>query len=249
MLSFTIAHASVIALRRKPSKELPEYRARPNLRIRGFDVPLFAVLGGVGTAAAWGVVVIQYPPARWAGLGWLAVGFLFYWQYRTRAVKRGLRETVRTPAHVVGPSLTVEYRTILVPVVRTGETEEALVAAARLAADRGATVAIVTVIEVPLSLPLDARLPEQEEAAETLLDDAQALVEGYGVRAVTRLLRARRAGLAIVAEARLRDAELIVVGAPRRAAAGRRRLFGGTVDHVLRESPCRVLIAAGSRAA
>ena len=249
MLSFTIAHASVIALRRKPPKEMAEYRARPNLRIRGFDVPLFAVLGGLGTATAWIVVVVQYPPARWAGLGWLAVGFLFYWQYRTRAVKRGLRETVRTPALVLGPSLTIEYRTIVVPVVRTGESEEALVAAARLAAERGATVAVVTVVEVPLALPLDAQLPEQEDVAEALLDDAQALVESYGVHAVTRLLRARRAGPVIVEEARRRDAELIVLGSPRRAVAGRRRLFGGTVDNVLRESPCRVLIAAGSRAA
>jgi hypothetical protein len=30
---------------------------------------------------------------------------------------------------------------------------------------------------------------------------------------------------------------------------GRRRLFGTTVDYVLRESPTRVLIAAGKRAA
>ena len=88
--------------------------------------------------------------------------------------------------------------------------------------------------------------PEAQDRAEDLLDDAQAVVEGYGVRAVTRLVRARRAGPAIVAEARLRNAELVVLGAPRRAVAGRRRLFGGTVDYVLREAPCRVLIAAGS---
>jgi APA family basic amino acid/polyamine antiporter len=249
MLSFTIAHASVIALRRKQSEDLPEYRAHPNLRIRGFDVPLFAVFGGLGTAAAWVVVVIQYPPARWAGLAWLIAGFVFYWQYRTRAVKRGLRETVRTPALVLGPSLTIDYRTIVVPVVRTGETEEALVAAARLAAERGATVAVVTVIEVPLVLPFDARMPEAEAEAESLLDDSQAIVESYGVRTVTRLLRARRAGPAIVEEARRRGSELVVLGAPRRAVGGRRRLFGGTVDYVLRESPCRVLIAAGKRAA
>src|SRR5581483_4901385 len=122
------------------------------------------------------------------------------------------------------PSLAIEYRTIVVPVVRTGETEEALVAAARLAAERGATVVIVTVIEVPL--PLHARLEREEDEAEALLDDAQALVESYGVRAVTRLIRARRAGPAIVEEARRRHAELVVVGAPRRAIGGRRRLFG-----------------------
>jgi APA family basic amino acid/polyamine antiporter len=245
MLSFTIAHASVIALRGKKQTEGEPYRIRGNVTIRGFDVPLFAVVGGLGTAIAWIVVVIQYPPARWAGLGWLAAGLVFYWQYRKRAVKRPLRETVRAPVLVLGPSLSIEYRTIVVPVVRTGETEEALVAAARLAAERGATVAITTVIEVPLALPLDARLEREEDEAEALLDDAQALVESYGVRAVTRLVRARRAGPAIVEEARRRNAELVVLGAPRRA--GRHRLFGTTVDYVLRESPCRVLIATGTQ--
>jgi APA family basic amino acid/polyamine antiporter len=246
MLSFTIAHASVIALRQKKETEGERYRSRGNVTIRGVDVPLFAVVGGLGTAIAWIVVVIQYAPARWAGLGWLAFGVVFYWQYRRRAVHRGLRETVRAPVLVLGPSLTIEYRTIVVPVMRTGETEEALVAAARLAAERGATVAIVSVVEVPLALPLDARLEHEEDEAEALLDDAQALVESYGVRAVTRLLRARRAGPAIVEEARRRNAELVVVGAPRRAG-GRRRIFGTTVDYVLRESPCRVLIATGTQ--
>jgi basic amino acid/polyamine antiporter, APA family len=248
MLSFTIAHASIIALRRR-NQQPGAYRAHPNLRIRGFDLPLFAAIGGLGTAAAWVVVIVQYPPARWTGLGWLAVGFAFYWLYRSRVIHRPLTETVRAPALVFGPSLTVEYRTIIVPVKRTEESEEALVAAARLAAERGATVAIVHVIEVPLALPLGARLPDEEDSAEDLLDDAQALVEGYGVRSVTRLIRARKAGPAIVEEARRRDAELVLLGAPRHAVAGRRALFGGTVDYVLRESPCRVLVAAGKQVA
>jgi basic amino acid/polyamine antiporter, APA family len=247
MLSFTIAHLSIIALRRKRQADADVYRAHPNLRIGNLDVPLFAVVGGLGTAIAWVVVVVQYAPARFAGLGWLAFGLVFYWVYRTRIVHRPLTATVRAPALVLGPSLAVEYRTIVVPVVRSAESEEALVAAARLAAERGATVAIVHVIEVPLSLPLDARLHEEEDEAEALLDDAQALVESYGVRAVTRLLRARRAGPAIVEEANRRHAELIVLGATRRAIGGRRRLFGKTVDYVLREAPCRVLIATGAQ--
>jgi basic amino acid/polyamine antiporter, APA family len=245
MLSFTIAHAAVIALRGKRQAEGEPYRIRPSVNVRGLDVPIFAVVGGLGTAIAWIVVVVQYAPARWAGLGWLAGGLVFYWVYRHRVVRRPMTETVRAPVLVLGPSLSVEYRTIIVPVVRTGETEEALVAAARLAAERGATVVVVTVIEVPLSLPLDARLEHEEDEAEALLDDAQALVESYGVRAVTRLIRGRRAGPAIVEEARRRNAELVILGAPRRAIAGRRRLFGTTVDYVLREAPCRVLIATG----
>jgi APA family basic amino acid/polyamine antiporter len=248
MLSFTIAHASIIQLRRR-RQEPGAYRARPNLRIGGLDLPLFALLGGIGTSIAWVVVVVQYPPARWAGLGWLAAGFVFYWVYRTRIVGEPLAETVRAPILVLGPSLTVEYRTIVVPVKRTGESEEALVAAARLAAQRGATVVVVHVLEVPLSLPLDARLPDERDIAEALLDDAQALVESYGVRAVTRLLRARKAGPAIVEEVRRRNAELVLLGAPRQAVAGRRAVFGGTVDYVLREAPSRVLVAAGKQAA
>ena len=164
-------------------------------------------------------------------------------------VRRPLTETVRAPMLVLGPSLTVEYRTIVVPVKRTGESEEALVAAARLAAERGATVAIVHVIEVPLCAAARREAARGGGDAEALLDDAQALVESYGVRAVTRLLRARKAGPAIVEEARRRDAELVLLGAPRQAIAGRRGLFGGTVDYVLREAPCRVLVAAGKQAA
>jgi nucleotide-binding universal stress UspA family protein len=136
-----------------------------------------------------------------------------------------------------------------VPVKRTPESEEALVAAARLASERGATVAVVNVLEVPLDLPLDADLPEQEAEAEAVLDSAQALLESYGVRAVTRLVRARSAGPAIVEEADRRNAELVVLGAPREKVRRGRPIFGRTVDYVLKHSPSRVLIAAGKRAA
>ena len=57
MLSFTIAHASVIALRVRQREGEREWRARPNLQIRGVDWPLFAIVGGLGTGAAWLVVV------------------------------------------------------------------------------------------------------------------------------------------------------------------------------------------------
>ncbi len=57
MLSFTIAHLAVITLRaRDPDVELV-FRGRPNLRVRGIDWPLFALLGAFGTLAAWLVIV------------------------------------------------------------------------------------------------------------------------------------------------------------------------------------------------
>jgi basic amino acid/polyamine antiporter, APA family len=247
-LSFTVAHASVVALRYRRQEEEVAYRARPNLRFRGVDWPVFAVVGGLGTLLAWIVIVVQEPVTRWAGIGWLAIGFVGYAVYRRQTLKIPMTETVRAPAFVLGPSLTVDYRTIVVPVIRSNETEEALVAASRLAADRGSRVAVVHVIEVPLDLPLDVRLLDAEEEADDILDNSAAFVESYGVRAVARLLRGRAAGPEIVAEAERRNAELVILGARRRRMA-RGRIFGRTVDYVLKHSPSRVAIAAGRQVA
>ena len=248
MLSFTVAHLAVITLRvRDPDVELV-FKGRPNLRIKGVDWPLFALFGAVGTLAAWLVIVIQTPTTRYAGLGWLAAGFIAYWIYRRLILKIPLSETVVAPAVVLGPSLIVEYQTIVVPILRTAESEEALIAAARLAAERRATIAIVRVIVVPLELELQASIPEDERRANRELDDAQALVESYGVNAVTRLARARSAGPAIVDEVSTRNAELVVLGASRRPGM-RGSVFGPAVAYVLKNSPARVIVVAGRKAA
>ncbi len=247
MLSFTIAHLAVIVLRVRDPVELV-FRGRPNLRIKGIDWPVFALIGGLGTALAWITIVVQTPTTRYAGLGWLGAGFLTYWVYRRWILKIPMAETVEAPAIVLGPSLVAEYRTIVVPILRTAESEEALIAAARLAAERRATIAVVRVIEVPLHLDLDASLPEDEERANRELDDAQALIESYGIHAVTRLIRARSAGPAVVDEIRHRNADLVVVGAPRRAQSAR-AVVGPTVDYILKASPARVLVVGGRKAA
>jgi basic amino acid/polyamine antiporter, APA family len=249
MLSFTIAHLSITMLRRRRPDEELVFKGRPNLRLGGVDWPLFALFGALGTGLAWLVVVVQSSSTRLAGFAWLAIGFVAYAVYRRRFLRIPMSASVRAPQIVLGPGLEIEYRTILVPVSRSPESEEALVAAARLAAERGATIAAVRVLEVPLELPIDAALPGEEEEADVLLDEARALVEGYGVRAVPRLVRARRAGPAIVEEAAHRNAELVVVGAPRRKVRRGRPVFGSTVDHVLRASSSRVLVTAGKRAA
>ena len=249
MLSFTIAHLAVIALRyRRPDEELL-FRGRPNLRIGGVDWPLFAIIGGLATGLAWVVVVWQTPETRVAGLGWLAMGLVGYFVYRRWFVRAPLTETVRAPAIVLVAPLEISFRTIVVPVLPGPESEEAMVAAARLAADKRSRIALVTVIEVPLELPLDADLPEEEAEAERVLDEAQARVESYGVRSVTRVVRARAAGRAIVEDALSRDAELIVVGAPRTRMRRGKPIFGRTVDYVLKRSPTRVLVAASRQSA
>ena len=58
MLSFTIAHLAVIALRVRTEGDEGAFKVGPNLRVRGIDWPLFAVFGALGTGIAW------------IGLGW-----------------------------------------------------------------------------------------------------------------------------------------------------------------------------------
>ncbi|HEY0417847.1 MAG TPA: universal stress protein [Gaiellaceae bacterium] len=243
MLSFTIAHLAVIRLRTKGQGE-GEWRARPSLRIRGVEWPLFAVFGAIGTGAAWVVVVVQKAATREAGFAWLAAGAVFYVYYRRR-VNLPLTVTARAPIPV-GAAVALEYRTILVPVVTGPESREAVELAARLATERAGRIVLLRVVVVPLELPLDADLREQLAAADDLLDELRAVADSYGVRVIERVVRARNAGRAIVDEADRRSADIVVLGAPR----GRHRaIFGHTVDYVLKHAPSRVMVAAGKRIA
>ena len=242
MLSFTIAHISVTALRVRQRDDELEWRARPNITIGGISWPVFAIVGAFGTGAAWLVVVAKDAPTRYAGLAWLLAGLLFYALYRRR-LHLSLTQTTRAPVPL-GPALALEYRSILVPIVAGLESREAVEVAARLATERAGRIVLLRVIAVPLELPLDADLSEQVEEAYDLLDDAHAIAETYGVRAVERIVRARHAGRAIVDEADRRGTEIVVLGARR---GNYKTIFGSTVEYVLKNAPCRVMVAAGRK--
>ncbi|HJQ74792.1 MAG TPA: universal stress protein [Gaiellaceae bacterium] len=244
MLSFTIAHASVIQLRRlRAGQDIP-WKARPNFRWRGVDWPLFAVIGGLGTGLSWLDVVIQYPSTRYAGLGWLAIGFVVYIVYRRRILRVPLAETVRAPVEY-GLAAALEFRSILVPIAPGYASDEAMDFACRLAAERRASIVAFTAIQVPLELPLDTELPEEVREANEQLDEARAIGDSYGVRVIGRIARTRKIGRAIVDEAIRRNSEIIVMAGPRRVRLqrGRRQIFGDAVDFVLRHAPCRVMVA------
>ncbi|WP_114797226.1 universal stress protein [Gaiella occulta] len=244
-LSFTVAHLSLVRMRMKDGDGGGEhYRARPNLRLRGVDWPLFAVVGGLASGASFLVIVVQNPATRWVGLGWIVAGLAFYAVYRRLYVRAPLRDTVKAPP-AFGPALALQYRRLLVPIVGGQPSDDALDVACSLASERGARIIALNVLEVPLDAPLDARLPELEAAANAELDEAVAIGDSYGVRVLDRLIRARSAGPAIVAEAERRGIEIIVIGSPRKAlTSAQRAVFGRTVDYVLRHAPCRVMVTA-----
>ncbi|HEV8248973.1 MAG TPA: universal stress protein [Gaiellaceae bacterium] len=135
------------------------------------------------------------------------------------------------------------FRRILVPVADNPESVRAVDAACRLAAEHGASLTALTVVEVPALLPLDAHMLDEEAAAHTLLRQAEAIADEHGVRASARTLRARTAAGAIVDRATSMNADLVVMSAARRRnVSSRTPIFGRTVNEVLENAPCRVLV-------
>ena len=162
------------------------------------------------------MIVVQSPAARWAGLGWLALGIVFYVVYRRRVVHEPLTETVRAPV-VIGPGAALEYRNILVPMGPDRESEEAVDLACRLAAERRATIVAIDRDRGAAAQAARRRASRGGVRARTqLLDEAQAIGDTYGVKVIGRVVRARSFGRAIVDEAARRGSEIVVVGADRR---------------------------------
>jgi nucleotide-binding universal stress UspA family protein len=238
MLSFTIAHAAVIQLRRMRGPDIPG--SPPQLPWR-VDWPVFAGRPHRRLRDRRRDPVSEYA-LRW--FGWLALGFLIYMVYRRQVLHVPLTETVRAPVEY-GPAAALEFRSILVPIAPGYPSDEAMDFACRLAAERRASIVAFTAIEVPLDLPLDAELPDEVHEANEQLDEARAIGESYGVRVIGRIARTRNIGRAIVDEAIRRQSEIIVMAGPRRVRLqrGRRQIFGDAVDFVLRHAPCRVMVA------
>ena len=93
---------------------------------------------------------------------------------------------------------TLGYRRVLVPIADNPESEKAMDAACRIAADRSGVITAVAVVEVPATLPLDAYMTEEESHADQLLGRARAIADSYGVGVSLRRVRAREAASGIL---------------------------------------------------
>jgi basic amino acid/polyamine antiporter, APA family len=264
LLAFTIAHLSIVVLRyREPERERP-YRMPLSVRVRGGELPLPAVLGALLSGAGWVSVLILHGGARYVGAGWLLGGLALYVIYRKVDGNPLLRRVIVPEQALRVEPPRPEFGSILVPIFGEALDDDIVQTAGRLAGDvrddldeEGATIEAIWVFEVPLSLPLDARLPEaQVKRAQEALRRAKAVGEEYeGVHVQTAMVRARRAGQAIVHEAKRRGVEAIVLAAeePSRVRGG--ALFGGSsgplenfvgevTKYVVRKAECRVILTA-----
>jgi basic amino acid/polyamine antiporter, APA family len=268
MLAFTLAHLSVMKMRySEPERDRP-FRAPFSVRLRGGDLPLLALFGALGSIAGLVATIVVHEPARYVGLGWMLAGVVLYAVYR-RADESSLLRRVTVPEAMLRADRVPEreYGSILVPLFGTRLDDDIVQTAALLAAGEpadkteleGSTIEAVWIFEMPMSLPLDARLPEaQIKQARQALARAKSVGEEYtGVNVATATVRARRSGQAILDEARRRGVEAIVLGAeePSRIRGGARlggrgtpldNYVGEVTKYVVAKSPCRVIVTAPS---
>src|SRR5204863_733509 len=208
-------------------------------------------------------VMVLHTGARYVGLGWLLAGLVLYVTYRKTQQKPLLRRVTIPERALRHETLEPEFGSILVPILGTPLDDDIIQTAGRLAGEthddvveEGAVIEAIWVFELPLSLPLDAPLPENQiQRAREALTRAKAVGEEYeGVEVATAMVRARRAGQAIVNEARRRGVEAIVLAAeePSRVRGG--ALMGGIgplenyvgeiTKYVINKAPCLVLLTA-----
>ncbi len=237
MLSFTIAHSAVIRLRYNQRDLQRPYKPFGNVHVSGWDVPVFAILGGIGTGAAFIVTVVLHPAVAITGVGWLTLGVIIYMLFR-RAQGLDLSSThkVAIPQPVVDHE--AEYDSVLVPL---GDTynESVVATAAKLAARRRRGIHVLAMVTVPSALSIDAPMPEALANAESLIEQARVQA-GARVSGHVERVRPGQAGRRIIEEATDMRAAAIVMPLPRRINGG--SIFGKTLETVLAERPCRVII-------
>jgi nucleotide-binding universal stress UspA family protein len=141
----------------------------------------------------------------------------------------------------------VAYRSIVVPLLDREETEHALDLACSLAADRGARIVLVAPAVLERELPIDAHLDGQLVSLKERIETASAIASSYGVAVRHEIVRTRPGSLGeeVARVAAERRAELVVVGAPVESRRGFHRAFPREILLLLRDAPCRVMIATG----
>src|SRR5271166_4764433 len=244
MLSFTIAHASIVALRVKdPDRERP-YACPWGVRIRGSVIPMTAVIGGTGTAAAWVAVTLLHTEARIVGVPWMILGMCGYFYYRKRL---GLdpRKSYRLARPERPPDFEeLEYKNALVPIFGDDVSAAALGRAAKLIGEDGVVYAVF-VLPVPSQLSLESGLEEEEAQGRSVLESARIKARRAGIKIRTGLIRTRNPGAALVEEAE-RVGSDVIYWSTLHAPAGEQRI-GPTAAYLLSKRPCRVIIETENR--
>jgi nucleotide-binding universal stress UspA family protein len=135
----------------------------------------------------------------------------------------------------------MELEKILVAARGNGADQVAVEVACKIGKKSKSKIYIVYVIEVNRSLPVDAIIKPDMEAAERVLLEAEEYAQDNDFDVETEIIQARDVGPAIIEVARQNKVDMIVMSMNYKKRFGSFTM-GNAVPHVLEEAPCRVLI-------
>lgn len=238
-IAFFSTQMSLIVLRiKKPDLRRP-FKVPLNIKIKGKEIPIPAVLGAISSFAVWMLIVITKPEGRYVGSAWIAFGLLMYFAYRKKqrmtATGQLVIQKVKVPTFQP-----IKMKHILLP-VRSASQTETMQLACEMAKLHGAEVTAVHIIEVPFSLPLETALPHRVQLAGQVLQTAEAIAREEQVPITMEVLRARNTAEAIMDLVRLKSFDLIVLEAVQ--AGQQDKGMGRIISDILMHSPCRIWIS------
>jgi basic amino acid/polyamine antiporter, APA family len=243
MLAFTSTHLSLLIMRvKKPHLKRP-FKVPFNIKIRGYEFPVTAIIGCIATTSVWLLVVMTKREGRYLGFAWMALGILMYLYYRRMKKMKPMGHVSIQQVKVPGYQ-PMSLRKILVP-TRTGMSMETVQVACEIAKAHGAKVTAVQVLEIASSLPLDIAIPHRMETAETILKRAEAIAQDFNVEIELKIVRSRSIPETILELLSKGKYDLVVLSAMKSPQEMKVKGLGSMTERVLKEAPCRVWVCAG----
>jgi APA family basic amino acid/polyamine antiporter len=208
-IAFFSTQVALIVLRiKRPDLRRP-FKVPFNVKIKGREIPILAVIGAISSFAVWMLIVITKPEGRYFGFTWILIGLVMYYAYRK---KQKISPTTQVVIEKIKLSQfkTEPIRKILLP-LRSQAQIELMTRAIDLAKQHKAEMLILHVIEVPFSLPLETPLPHRVEMAAPVLKMAEAIARDKEVSVELEIVRARSIEEAILDIARVRAPDLMIL--------------------------------------
>lgn len=233
-IAFFAAHMSLLVLRwKKPELKRP-FLAPLNIPFgKNRSLPLTAILGAVATFVVWLIVIVTKPQGRYLGFTWILVGLAMYFYYRKKkqlpTTGQLTIEKIKVPEYKK-----MHLKNVLVS-LRSEGNSEAVQTACQLAKNSKAKISAVYIMEVPLSLPMNAPLMKREQIGMQALKQAQAIAHEYGLTLDLQLIRSRSIEEALLEVVHSKDCDMLVL------SAHIQHRHKATAEKLFKKAPCKVL--------
>jgi len=178
-------------------------------------------------------VYVSYWGTLFAIIFLTSMGSLLWWMFH---VPKPIPLEAAKARRAVGA-----IKKILVPTSGTHYSERGIELACRLGEEQKAEIYLVSVLEIPRTLPLEAPIPDAESRATDIIKRGESIINLRGLRSRGEVRRGRVAGEEIIRAAKDWDAYIIVMGI-RSQIRMAQEILGRTSDLILRRAPCDVIV-------